>query len=413
MTDVTDGSAELQRGRIEREGIMPAEVKRVPDIRILAYVFMATLGLVAIARPDEPKPATPVLTLPGRVVVKTEGKEVGELRGPTSAVAYSQDGKLLASVASNPGGLVKQAYLPSTTNQLPSASSTIKLWDARSGQELRVELHRFEVVASAFSPDGTQLVCACSKDVDPGHPIPPDNIKVWEVASGKELLSLKGHEQRIECLAISPSGKRLAAAGTRTKVWDAATGKELFTFGGLSGEALCLGFSFDDKRLAVGTRNFADQEKAAGIRGEARFFDLTTGEQLAMWKPHGQYVKTLAYSPDGKQLALGVLSPGVGVKKESPVKVCDAEAGRELLGLPDQSEVSRLAQRLAFSPDSRHLAVILSEQGKTAVKVWEATTAKLLKTLPVGDALCVAFAPDGARLAVGGRQGVTVWEIRP
>jgi WD40 repeat protein len=67
---------------------------------------------------------------------------------------------------------------------------------------------------------------------------------------------------------------------------------------------------------------------------------------------------------------------------------------------------------LAFSPDSRRLAVILSEQDKTALKVWDVTTGKLLRTLPVEDAsCCLAFGPDGARLAVGGPRGVTVWEI--
>lgn len=46
---------------------------------------------------------------------------------------------------------------------------------------------------------------------------------------------------------------------------------------------------------------------------------------------------------------------------------------------------------------------------KTAVKVWDAKTGKLLRTLPAGDAdSCLAFAPDGARLAVGGPRGVTV-----
>jgi WD40 repeat protein len=387
-------------------------------MRILIGMLLAALGLVAAVPADEPKPEQPVLTLPGRVVIKTDGKGVGELLGSTVAVSYSADGKWLASASSNMGGLRAQAYLPATTNDLPHASSAVKLWDARAGKELRVELNRFEVVAPLFSPDGKLLVSVCLERDETARPIPPHAIKVWEVASGKELLSLKGHEQWIECLAISSDGKRLAAGGAEggatIEVWDAKTGQKLYTFDGLSGEALCMAFSPDDKRLAVGTRNFADQVKAGGIRGEVRVWDLTTGKPVATWKPHGQYVRTLAYSPDGKRLALGLNAPGVGVKKEAPVKVCDAETGRELLSLPDQGEASRQAQaqRLAFSPDARRLAVILSEE-KTAVKVWDATTGKLLWTLPIGDAVCVAFAPDGGRLAVGGAGGVSVWEIGP
>jgi hypothetical protein len=48
------------------------------------------------------------------------------------------------------------------------------------------------------------------------------------------------------------------------------------------------------------------------------------------------------------------------------------------------------------------------------VKVWDANAGKLLRTLPADDAdSCLAFAPDGARLAVGGPRGVTVWEVGP
>ena len=355
----------------------------------------------------------PVLTLPGRVVIKTDGKAVGELLGPTEAVAYSPDGNSLVSVASVPahmGDLAKQPYPPATTSQLRSASSAVKLWDARTGKELRAELHKFDISLPVFSPDGKRLAFATWPGAEPGRPRPPDSvIKVWEVASGKELLSLKWPKQTVESLAISPDGKRLAAgsgtgAGTRVRVWDAETGKELYMFGGLSGEAFCLGFSPDGKRLAVGTRNFADQAKNGRIVGEVRFWDLTTGQPAATWGPHGQYVRALAYSPDGKRLAVGFLD-------RAPVKVCDAETGREALKLANQG-VTPLdqAQALAFSPDGTRLAAIASEK-ETAVKVWDAATGKLLSTLPLGDARCIAFAPDGSRLAVGGASGVTIWEL--
>jgi WD40 repeat protein len=267
-------------------------------------------------------------------------------------------------------------------------------------------LHGFDIGVPVFSPDGKRLAFASWPGVQIGRPLPPDTvIKVWEVPSGKELLSLKWPKQRVESLAISPDGKRLAAGGgTGVRVWDAETGKELYTFGGLSGEAFCLGFSPDGKHLAVGTRNFADQVKTGRIPGEVRFWDLATGKPARTWGPHGQYVKALAYSPDGRRLALGL-------NNSLPVKVCDAETGRELLSLPDQGKVPLAkAQALAFSPDGRRLAAVVSEE-KTAVKAWDAATGKLLLTLPLGDARCAAFAPDGSRLAVGGPGGVTVWQL--
>ena len=368
-------------------------------MRTLVYALMAVLGLVAAVVADEAKPEKPVLTLPGRVVSKTDGKEVGELSGRTCAVAYSSDGKRLAAVFSRNGAdLAKQPRVPKTTNDLPTACFAIKIWDARGGKALRDQIGDFPVGTAAFSHDAKQLFTSGSVGFEPRRELSANNhkIKLWEVASGKELLSLKGHKpQMYECLAISPDGKRLAAGATSIKVWDTETGKELYAFGGLTHEAFCMAFSPDGKRLAVGTRNVADQRKAGGLRGEVRFWDLTTGKHVATWKPHGQYVKTLAYSPDGKLLALGIRT----WQDEAPVKLCDAETGRELLSIPDHGEGSRQAQQVVFSPDARRLAVILSEQHKTAVKVWDATTGKLLRNLPVEDADCrVAFAPDGAAL---------------
>ena len=66
---------------------------------------------------------------------------------------------------------------------------------------------------------------------------------------------------------------------------------------------------------------------------------------------------------------------------------------------------------VCFSPDGKTVA---SGSLDNSVRVWDATTGKLLRTLPADDAdTCLAFAADGARLAVGRRREVTVWEIGP
>ena len=79
-------------------------------------------------------------------------------------------------------------------------------------------------------------------------------VKVWDAASGQELLTLKGHTDGVDSVAWSPDGKRLATASRdkTVKVWDAASGKEVLTLKGHSNDVCQRGL--EPGRQAAGHR---------------------------------------------------------------------------------------------------------------------------------------------------------------
>jgi hypothetical protein len=101
-----------------------------------------------------------------------------------------------------------------------------------------------------FSPDGRRLASHNGNT----------DLRVWEVATGKEVLRLKtprfqyGAQPGMDPLVFSPDGKVLAlgCSDKTVRVWDVATGKELHAFRGLRGHMGHLAFTPDGRSLVAG-----------------------------------------------------------------------------------------------------------------------------------------------------------------
>ena len=103
--------------------------------------------------------------------------------------------------------------------------------------------HQGNVTSAAFSPDGARIVTA-SYD---------GTAKIWDAASGAELMTLAGHKSAVTSAAFSPDGARIVTAsrdGT-AKIWDAATGADLMTLAGHEGSVNSAAFSPDGARIVT------------------------------------------------------------------------------------------------------------------------------------------------------------------
>jgi WD40 repeat protein/tRNA A-37 threonylcarbamoyl transferase component Bud32 len=138
------------------------------------------------------------------VETKEEVRAISDLGKPVPDVAFSADGSLLATA--NSGDLFVDFYRP--------ASVTVYDWEAG---RVRFTLPLSEAVSGvAFSPDGTRLATACSDKT----------VKLWDMATGQDVLTLRGHVGSVFGVAFSPDGRRLASAGIlgTVLVWDATPG---------------------------------------------------------------------------------------------------------------------------------------------------------------------------------------------
>jgi WD40 repeat protein len=302
----------------------------------------------------------------GRVDLSA-GKIAVAVYGPLTLKGHSS---YVLSVAFSPDG-----------KRLVSGSwdKTVKLWDTATGTELlTLKGHSRGVCSVAFSPDGKRLASGS----DNGF------IKLWDAAGGKELLTLKGHSGRVHSVAFSPDGKRLASGGwdKTIKLWDTTTGTELLTLKGHSKGVRPIAFSPDGKRLASGSWDKT-----------IKLWDTTTGKELLTLKGHSQWVNSFAFSPDGKRLASG--------RDDKTVRLWDTITGKEVLTLKGHSE---LALSVAFSPDGKRLA-----SGSKTIKFWDTAGGKELVTLKGHSSAVnsVAFSPDGKRLASGSNdKTVKIWD---
>jgi WD40 repeat protein len=156
------------------------------------------------------------------------------------------------------------------------------------------------VFAVAFSPDGKLLASAGGEEfVKPGNK--SGEIRVWDVASDREVLTLQGSGDTATSVGFAPDGRTLASGGfdKTVRTWDIASGKERWRSAGHNGVVRSVAFSPDAKTLASG-----------GFDGTVRVWDAGTGKELAVLKGMSGGVMSVAFSPDGRLLAAAGGEPG-------------------------------------------------------------------------------------------------------
>jgi RNA polymerase sigma factor (sigma-70 family) len=250
----------------------------------------------------------------------------------------------------------------------------------------RFEGHTDGVMAMAFSPDGKRVLSggACYGDGDP-------TVRLWDVATGKELLKLHGHTGGVYSLAFL-SGKRAVSGGAEgtIRIWDLEAGKELQRLEGHEGTVYGLAVSPDGKSLLTG-----------GEDSTVRLWDLTTGKEVRRFEGHTDRVRAVAFSPDGKQALSG------GLLTDPTLRVWDVATGKEIAKYAGDAEG---IASVAFSPDGKLALAGCMDNAVHVVNLADGTDRRFDgHSQQIHGAV---FTPDGKRiLSASYDQTVRLWDV--
>jgi WD40 repeat protein len=240
------------------------------------------------------------LAMPG---FKTGGRQ------PVRGLAYSPNGAFLVATSEDRSvkfysgathqelGALKGAHksqinclafsptgaLLATGSGGPQRGGELKLWNVDTRQELVTLLGQGPpVLAVVFSPDSRFLAAGFRDGV----------VRVWDLTTREVKQTLVGHTAQVNAIAFAPDGATLATAGKdlTIKFWDTATGAEQRTFAGLISEVRSIAFSPDGRLFAA-----ADHS--------VRLWNLATGQQMRMLKGHKNTIAAVIFSPSGKEIA--------------------------------------------------------------------------------------------------------------
>ena len=148
-----------------------------------------------------------------------------------------------------PSWMSDAAWSPDGTRLATSFGGSIKVWDAATGDELLTIGTLLKVTDIAYSPDGARIAAASEYG---------SSVGIWDAATGDELATLSGKGvAKVLAIAWSPDGSRIATAssGWTSSVWDAATGATLFTLTGHTNPVSDVAWSPDGTRIATASRD--------------------------------------------------------------------------------------------------------------------------------------------------------------
>ena len=303
-----------------------------------------------------------------------------------------------------------------------------------AGKEKKTKVASSDMNESAmiFAPTGHHGITSVDLSSDGKQIISGGNInnslKLWDAATGKQILSLAGDTDIVYAVTFSPDGRYglSGSANNTIKLWNMTTGKEIKAFVGHTKDDLILSVSFSpDSRYIL----------SGGSDNILKLWDIGTGREIRTFVGHAGWVSSVVFSPDGRYDISG--------SWDNTLKLWDVSTGREIRTFAGQRGVdtksravakdgtpvppiiqleadkmawgmSSFAGRIssvAFSPDGRY--VVSGSWGKI-ITLWDIATGLAIRSLTGHKERInsVAFSPDGTQIISAARDNtIKLWNV--
>jgi len=237
-------------------------------------------------------------------------------------VAFSPDGRLLAASGRTGFGGSRVAIWEVTTGkELPQRTQAMNAFYKEDNKPFTSTFESKHVFARVlFSPNGKMIV-------QNGR---PNTISIWETATGRQRLLLKGHEESTDCIAIAPDSRTLASASwdNTIRLWDLETGRQLRKLTGHRGKANALAFSADGKTLvSTGDDTTILFWDVADVTQRRRLpaKSLTEGEWQTLWEDLAGDDATKAYTAMVRMASDGPTTIAALKKRLRPIRPIEPE----------------------------------------------------------------------------------------
>jgi WD40 repeat protein len=248
---------------------------------------------------------------------------------PLTGVCFSPEGRYVAAVG---------------------ADSVVRVWDVQTKTEVRgLHGHTDWVTSVAFSPDGRYLA---SVGVEKDRV-----LRLFELPP-LDAAGAGGHVKAVNAVAVSPDGRLVATAGTddTIKVWDLATGKEVATLVGNSDTPYAVAFLTNDSLVMGGSLPTHDT-------GRLHYWNLKPNRHVTS-VPTGEVYNVVA-SKDGSKIGVWASRNAVGEEVKNNTYEFYDPRGKEVARIADKG---RNVRAVTFTPD---LSWAVTGDKSGSIRIWD------------------------------------------